>query len=140
MSYNYVPEALEKVNFFLSKLGYDPDRIDVNICRSENYLRKFDTRTLQIDAFTYSPLPGHFVIYVREYPYRDLLTILAHECVHIDQFMRGDLKLSADNRNVRWKGEIWNNESPYESRPWEQEALSRERKLVKEWKHNLRDS
>lgn len=139
MSYSDIPGTLEKINFFLSELGYDPGSVDVHIVRAnEQHMKKFDTQDYTVDAFTYSYLPDHYIIYVREQPKQELVQILSHECIHIDQIQRGDLKISADYRTVEWKGTVWDCKSDYERRPWEWEASTRQGKLVRAWNRKQR--
>lgn len=61
--------------------------------------------------------------------YHLMLTILAHEMVHLKQYVRRELVLySGDNEGARWKG-IYCSEYEYDSAPWEKEADERELEL-----------
>lgn len=58
-----------------------------------------------------------------------MLSILAHECVHIKQYLRRELVLYVrDTGCARWKG-IFCEEYDYYSAPWELEADALENKL-----------
>lgn len=67
---------------------------------------------------------------------KTLLTVLAHECVHVKQYAMGELD---DNLSV-WRGRKVNSDKvPYWEHPWEIEAYGRERGLYVRFieKHNL---
>ena len=65
-----------------------------------------------------------------------LLRTLAHEMVHVKQHAKGELRCSLRHANLnRWKGEtIDDDKVKYRDLPWEKEAFSMERPLVKEFK------
>ena len=62
---------------------------------------------------------------------RDILTYLAHECVHVKQFATGEMKDGAVYAiTTRWKGkEINEQKVDYWDHPWEIEAYGREKGL-----------
>jgi len=65
--------------------------------------------------------------------HKDLIDTLAHEMVHVRQYVRGELvDLARDSRKVKWRGKKvdWY-DSPTE--PWEKEPNSLSPKLYKEW-------
>ncbi len=67
--------------------------------------------------------------------YQKKLVTLAHEMVHVKQFLDGDL-IKQDHQNYIWKGKFWENidQVCYRQRPWEHEALTKATKLLKIWK------
>jgi len=64
----------------------------------------------------------------------DYIKTLLHECQHILQHVRGDLR---DKKDIRcWKG-IDCSDLNYEEMPWEQEAHSKEQELYQEYLTHL---
>lgn len=69
---------------------------------------------------------------------RMLYKILAHESVHIKQYVIGDLKdLASSADYCKWKNELVQTEGrgkmPYRSLPWEIEAFAQQSIILKEW-------
>lgn len=58
---------------------------------------------------------------------------IIHECIHLQQFERGDLVRNTDG-SYSWKGESWDKKAKYYSRPWEKEAFKLEKQLYAKWK------
>ena len=67
-----------------------------------------------------------------------LLRTLAHEMVHVKQHAKGELTSSLRNANLsRWHDEVVDDRVvKYRSLPWEKEAFSLEKVLVKEFKQH----
>lgn len=57
---------------------------------------------------------------------RRTLEVLAHEMIHVKQYARGELYVSADNERTRWQGKWIRGEKDYWDHPWEIEAHGRE--------------
>ena len=66
-----------------------------------------------------------------KYGFDQILTWLAHEMVHLKQFVRGELFDYATGR-VQWKKRMYGNVH-YEDQPWEREAYRLETKLYEEF-------
>ena len=66
-----------------------------------------------------------------KHPFDQILTWLAHEMVHLKQFVRGELFDYATGR-VQWKKRMYGNVH-YEDQPWEREAYRLETKLYEEF-------
>lgn len=67
-----------------------------------------------------------------------LYKILAHESIHIRQYVVGDLKDLATSANYcKWKSELIQTEGrgkvPYKELPWEKEAFAYQLIVLKEW-------
>ena len=60
-----------------------------------------------------------------------ILTWLAHEMVHLKQFVRGEL-FDYETGRVQWKKRMYGNVH-YEDQPWEREAYRLETKLYEEF-------
>jgi hypothetical protein len=82
-----------------------------------------------IDGETYNPRDFLIEIHNR-LSKEDYIKTLFHECTHILQHVRGDLKERAGKQT--WKGMDYTN-ADYENSPWEQEALENENKLYHEY-------
>lgn len=90
-----------------------------------------------IEEYNNSGKPREFTIELdKGLNEKTLLTVLAHECVHVKQYAMGELD---DNLSV-WRGRKVNSDKvPYWEHPWEIEAYGRERGLYVQFieKHNL---
>ena len=62
-----------------------------------------------------------------------ILTWLAHEMVHLKQFVRGELFDYAIGQRVQWKSKTYKTSLSYSKQPWEREAYRLEDKLYKEF-------
>ena len=79
--------------------------------------------------------PREFMIEVdasMKYPFDQILIWIAHEMVHIKQFVRGEL-CDYETGRVQWKKRMYGRVH-YEDQPWEREAYRLEGKLYKEFK------
>jgi len=66
-----------------------------------------------------------------KYGFDQILTWLAHEMVHLKQFVRGEL-CDYETGRVQWKKRMYGNVY-YEDQPWEREAYRLETKLYEEF-------
>ena len=64
--------------------------------------------------------------------FRQILIWLAHEMVHIKQFVRKEL-WDYENGQVQWKSRTYSR-APYDDQPWEREAYRLEKSLYNEFK------
>jgi hypothetical protein len=82
-----------------------------------------------------------FTITLKDAPFNKLLETLAHELVHVKQYVRNELGikslvLTKGGRmkfTTKWMGEVWvpkGNEDDYFDTPWEIEAFGREQGLA----------
>ena len=62
-----------------------------------------------------------------------ILTWLAHEMVHMKQFVRGELFDYEIGQRVQWKSKTYKTSMSYNKQPWEREAYRLEGKLYKEF-------
>ena len=61
-----------------------------------------------------------------------ILTWIAHECIHLKQFVLGELYDYEDN-TVQWKTKRYKLHMEYDDMPWEREAYRLETKLYEKW-------
>ena len=109
--------------------------INVFIFENPNLLKRLSNEEYDLKAFLYAlPVPHNYQLICAHNALTPI--ILMHECVHIKQFERGDLK-RVENEYF-WKGEKYDNSIPYKSRPWEIEAFSLENKMWKDYKKDLK--
>jgi len=66
-----------------------------------------------------------------KYDFGDILTWLAHEMVHLKQFVRGEL-WDYETGRVQWKSREYG-KVDYDDQPWEKEAYRLEEKLYEEF-------
>ena len=64
--------------------------------------------------------------------FKQILIWLAHEMVHVKQFVKGELWDYEDTRVV-WKSKQYSNKQPYNEQPWEKEVYRLEEKLFNLW-------
>ena len=71
-----------------------------------------------------------------KHDFRQILTWIAHECIHLKQFVLGELYDYEDN-TVQWKTKRYKLHMDYDDMPWEREAYRLETKLYDKWEeHN----
>jgi hypothetical protein len=118
-----------------------------------NYLikDKNKTRKLKVSVYfrnmiedtgrCYDRTKTHFVIVLSpDMSRNESLRVLAHECVHIAQFVTG--KLFIKNGEGHWKSKIYKETddmsyAAYRALPWEKEAFRRQSKVAKAYKEWL---
>ena len=69
------------------------------------------------------------------HPFSQILTWLAHEMVHLKQFVRKEL-WDYESGRVQWKSRAYSKKVHYDDQPWEKEAYRLEGELYemfKEW-------
>jgi len=66
------------------------------------------------------------------HPFDQILIWLAHEMVHLKQFVRGEL-FDYETGSVQWKSKRYSRDINYSKQPWEKEAYRLEGKLYKEF-------
>ena len=79
--------------------------------------------------------PREFMIEIdasMKHSFEQILTWLAHEMVHLKQFVRKEL-CDYENLRVQWKSKTYANELTYDDQPWEKEAYRLETKLYEEF-------
>ena len=79
--------------------------------------------------------PREFMIEIdasMKHSFEQILTWLAHEMVHLKQFVRKEL-CDYENLRVQWKSKTYANELTYDDQPWEKEAYRLEDKLYEEF-------
>jgi|TARA_B110001454_G_scaffold43183_1_gene42267 hypothetical protein len=67
-----------------------------------------------------------------KHPFDQILIWLAHEMVHLKQFVRGEL-FDYETGSVQWKSKRYSRDTNYSKQPWEKEAYRLEEKLYKEF-------
>jgi hypothetical protein len=82
--------------------------------------------------------PKQFYIQIDEtLPLRRKLYTLAHEIVHVKQFVHNEMYDYANHGKIRWKGKIIDsNRVAYRNQPWEIEAYKKE----KLWAHEFMEA
>ena len=67
-----------------------------------------------------------------KHSFEQILTWLAHEMVHLKQFVRREL-CDYENLRVQWKSKTYGKELTYDNQPWEKEAYRLEDTLYEEF-------
>lgn len=129
-------EVEDLLNFLGEELKIK-DNVELIVAYNNSLLNRLSTEDIEYKALLHSPLPNYYVLYVKENVY-NLHYILCHELVHLEQYERGDLKISNDFSTVTWKGVTYTKEYPYTDREWEDEAFRLETKLWKKFKKKLK--
>lgn len=120
---------------------YDHDNITLYLTYNNKICDHFSTDDLKIDALLdKAPVNHAYNLVVREYA--DLKTIIPHELIHLHQYEIGDLKLNKfeDKLIFSYKGEEYDPSTPYEDRPWEQEAHNLDDKLYRLYKKKKKEA
>ena len=129
------PEGfVEKVlNFAFPRLGVD--NVEVMVGVDEDFLDRISPPDIEYEGVLVpSALPHTYILRVRNVGKGEMLRILAHEAVHMWQQERGDLVVSPDTLECRWKGEKFTKDYPYMDRPWEKEAFKKQAEILKAYK------
>lgn len=76
-------------------------------------------------------LPGldSYVISLRRRPWAELGSTLAHEMVHVKQFVKGHLRV--ENGKKLWRGKHVTKRVKYLDQPWEREAFMKQEMLFR---------
>lgn len=129
---------IEELIEFLSDALEISDNVELTLIYNNKLLDKLSNQ-VDYSAFLFSPQPHHYILYVREDI--DLSYVICHELVHLKQYESGNLKVSADFKEITWNGHVYNDNYPYDKREWEQEAFSKQFvlwKMFKKFKRNER--
>ena len=116
-------EELAQAYTVLLKLDKNPKSVIITT-------RKDVNSEFNADGFA-SEYGGHYYIFLQStLPADRLARILAHEMVHVKQFVRGHLKIKPYKKGYEhfWMGKLTKNK--YLDRPWEVEAYSKESLLM----------
>lgn len=126
---------INKLIEFIVEHYFKHEDIILSISYNDNLCDHFSTDDVKLDAILdKTQMPKHYNLVMREYaPVRE---VICHEMVHLDQYERGDLSINKfeDKIYFNWKGEDFDPSTPYDKRPWEEEAYKLQSKLWKEFK------
>jgi hypothetical protein len=122
----------EFIRFSLITLMIPENSIMLRLILRDN-LYKFEG----YPGFTFHPRDDEFLIEIdSKYKLSQKMKILAHELIHIQQYLTGDLKDLAGDR-VYWKGTIYRDSHDYPE-PWEREADRRKDTLCRRFEQHCR--
>lgn len=131
-----------KTNFveiteFVLEYIFNYSDITLNIIENKNTIEKVSNKDLEIKAFLEKSLfPNNYILWVKPNTLTGL--ILCHELWHLKQYQEGRLVVSQDHKKVIWEGKEYDNTKEYDTRPWENEAFSKQNKLWKSYKDSKR--
>lgn len=124
----------ELIKFILTQY-YDHNDVKLYISYNNTVCDHYSTDNIKIDAILDKTKQDHtYNLILREYA--NLKTIIPHEMIHLHQYEAGDLKTYKFDNNIvfEYKGKEYDSATPYEDRPWEQEAHDLDNKLYKKYK------
>lgn len=133
-----------KTNFveiaeFVLEYIFNYSDITLNIIENKNTIEKVSNKDLEIKAFLEKSLfPNNYILWVKPNTLTGL--ILCHELWHLKQYQEGRLVVSQDHKKVVWEGKEYDNTKEYDTRPWENEAFSKQNKLWKSYKDSKREN
>ena len=78
---------------------------------------------------------NHEITINNELDLQPMMIALAHEMVHVQQYMKGMIK--EDGNDTYWRGKLVSNDTHYFDRPWEKLARRNELKVYKEYLRTL---
>ena len=120
------------LNFLAKLLGIED--AEIVITKNDKILDRFDTREYRVNGLLHkSAAPGVYNLMLREHPSDPVNLILCHEMVHLAQYVKGFLSLDMDTKVFTWKGQAYAASYPYDSRPWEMEAFTKQGKLLRQF-------
>ena len=72
-------------------------------------------------------LKERYLIFVRKLEREDIISVLSHELIHLEQYQRRDLEMNLIEKYITWRGKrYYRGELPsYTLREWEVEAIKR---------------
>ena len=122
----------EKVKFFADFLGI---KNEITICVTFNPHLGDGVKGYTLFEVTQGSTGASISIH-DQLGNHDELIVLAHEMIHVNQFIRGQLKVNSE-KDVFWRKSTFNavEEIPYQDRPWEKEALFLEKRLANLYKN-----
>lgn len=96
---------------------------------------QIDGYTLYEDHLNQEGIKQFFIKISSKLSLKSQLAVIAHEMVHVKQFLSGEL-IKQQDQCYQWKGHkcLNTNHLDYLDRPWEQEALSIQDELVQLYK------
>lgn len=112
--------------------------VKLNIYPNDSLLERFSTGDHLYEALLYQAMPGTYNLVVRSNIGAGLKSVLAHEMIHLQQYVSGRLQMSVMTGAAIWEGESFPASVPYEERPWEREAFKQERDLLKAYRKQNR--
>ena len=67
----------------------------------------------------------------------DILVCIAHEMVHVKQYMLGEMRDGGSEKRVIWQDELMDiSNLCYTKFPWEKEAYAKQEELYDSWRNN----
>ena len=138
----YYVEDLEKaVKFFLTELGVSTrlqNTLNIKVHVRKTVLKKDALGSCSVLNNGSQATKDYRILLTDDAPHFSQLQTLAHECVHVEQQVRGRLQRrvwSSDGQtHVRWDGKelgVWLQDVSYADAPWEIEARAKEEKLTR---------
>jgi len=123
------------------------DRLSNNVCITIKFKKNFLKREYfygVCDALDINR-PRDFDIEIdADLTFEETLSVLAHELVHVKQYVTGQLKDYSTSKKTKWKGKIHFNEcgyglidTAYWNAPWEKEAYRLEKTLTRKFMKHL---
>lgn len=125
----------ELLTFLAQDLGIS-DNVELTITYNNKLLKNLSTNDLEFIAILCNPIPHTYVLYIKEGCCSNYT--LCHEMVHLQQYERGDLRISKDYTTVIWKNKEYGISTAYNDREWEVEAFSKQSKLWRNFKKSKR--
>lgn len=87
---------------------------------------------MEIEGFVTKHEEGYIIYIINGLSRKELISIISHEIVHIEQYETNELMVCSDS--IIWKGHDFKNTSTisYESLPWEVDAFNNQNKIRKQ--------
>ena len=125
----------EILSFAADSLGVDG--VELYVVESDKTLDKYDDKRWNVNAVLHRlPLPNTYELVLRHETDKPLPLVLCHEIVHLCQFTQGRLEFDDRAKKFLWEGRQFDVSYPYDSRPWEREAMRKEGELYRAYRKN----
>lgn len=96
------------------------DSLKMNILSNKRFFSKNPEYEAILEKY-----PSHYNLHLsHKLDSREISTVVAHELVHLDQYLKNRLIIKEDS--ILFNGKIYSAELPYKERPWEQEAFEKQ--------------
>ena len=124
---------LRASHFFIKSLMPRKRKLKVAVFIKENLLAQEGAYASCYQMDLYNAGCDYTICMDCAQPESTMLCSLAHEMVHVKQFVRKELTILNGNYCAKWKGVNFSEDSDYEEMPWELEADKYELELSKKF-------
>lgn len=126
---------LDFIQFACGRLGIH-NEVRLAIYHDDRVLDMYSSSDIRLDALLHKGMVPHaYNLVIRTDISNPIREILAHEMVHLSQYESGRLDLDMERRIFTWEGKEYPASLNYDLRPWEKEAFSIQRDILRSYRN-----